>query len=225
MMTMRSRGAIIAVVLFWGVQPARAKEWVMKAWGAASAEEPVLVWKNWQALTDGSQLIRAGVAKRNPELVWPLLSCMVPSGTLAIVTDHPSIGTRDVLVTSGGRKGCRGTVIMEVLAEELELEQSLSHSEPKTPAPASTRATPTPYERGLNALGEGDFDVAIAEFTTAISDDPKDTFSYIKRATAFEKKGDTASAIADYRKVLKLVDHETGAGYAAKIRNLEKTKK
>ena len=104
-------------------------------------------------------------------------------------------------------------------AQKKDLEACLREF-PDPPAP--TR--PTPYERGLNAFGEGDFDVAIAEFTTAISDDPKDTFSYIKRGSAFEKKGDTASAIADYRKV-KLVDHDIGAEYAAKIRKLEKTKK
>ena len=85
--------------------------------------------------------------------------------------------------------------------------------------------TPTAYTRGLAALDGGDFDAAIAEFTAAIVDDPKDTFSYIRRGAAYEKKGDAASAIGDYRKVLKLVDAETGAEYAAKIRKLEKTKK
>jgi hypothetical protein len=39
------------------------------------------------------------------------------------------------------------------------------------------------------------------------------------------KKGDAASAISDYRQVLKLVDADSGAEYAAKIRKLEKTKK
>jgi tetratricopeptide (TPR) repeat protein len=91
------------------------------------------------------------------------------------------------------------------------------------PAPAST--PPSAYMSGLAALDRGDFDVAIAEFTTAITNDPKDTFSYIRRATAYEKKGDIALAIADYRKLLKLVDDDTSAEYAAKIRKLEKTKK
>jgi tetratricopeptide (TPR) repeat protein len=92
-----------------------------------------------------------------------------------------------------------------------------------TPAP-----TPPPssaHARGLVALNEGDFDTAIAEFTTAIADDPKNPFSYIRRGTAYEKKGDAASAIGDYRMVLKLVDADSGAEYAAKIRKLEKTKK
>jgi len=91
--------------------------------------------------------------------------------------------------------------------------------------PTPTTPTPTAYTRGLAALNEGNFDAAIAEFTAAIADDPKDTFSYIRRGATYEKKGDAASAIGDYRKVLKLVDADTGAEYAAKIRKLEKTKK
>jgi tetratricopeptide (TPR) repeat protein len=91
--------------------------------------------------------------------------------------------------------------------------------------PAPPPPTPTAYERGMTALDGGDVDAAIAEFTMAIADDPKDTFSYIRRGAAYEKKGDAASAIGDYRKVLKLVDADTGAEYAAKIRKLEKTKK
>jgi tetratricopeptide (TPR) repeat protein len=92
-------------------------------------------------------------------------------------------------------------------------------------SPAPTPATSTAYKRGLAALGEDDLDAAIREFTAAIADDPNDVFPYIKRAAAYEKKGDAASAIGDYRKVLKLVDADTGAEYAAKIRKLEKTKK
>jgi Flp pilus assembly protein TadD len=92
-------------------------------------------------------------------------------------------------------------------------------------APAPTPPKPSAYTRGLAALNEGNFDAAIAEFTAAIADDPKDTFSYIRRGTAYERKGDAASAVGDYRKVLKLVDADTGAEYAAKIRKLEKTKK
>jgi hypothetical protein len=33
----------------------------------------------------------------------------------------------------------------------------------------------------LDALNEGDLDTAIAEFTAAIADDPKNPFSYIRR--------------------------------------------
>jgi tetratricopeptide (TPR) repeat protein len=78
------------------------------------------------------------------------------------------------------------------------------------------------YTKGLAALREDDFDAAIQEFTAAIAADPSEVFSYIRRGTAYEEKGDAASAIGDYRKVLKLVDAETGAKYAAKIRRLER---
>ncbi|WP_439375372.1 tetratricopeptide repeat protein [Bradyrhizobium sp. DASA03120] len=96
---------------------------------------------------------------------------------------------------------------------------------PTAAAPPPAPATPTSYMKGRAALDRGDFDAAIAEFTAAITDDPKDTFSYIRRASAYEEKGETASAIADYRQVLKLVDADIGAPYMAKIRRLEKTKK
>jgi Flp pilus assembly protein TadD len=101
----------------------------------------------------------------------------------------------------------------------------LAVNKPTITVPALTPAKPTPFKRGLDALNQGDFNAAIVEFTAAIADNPKDTFSYIRRGTAYEKKGDAASAISDYLQVLKLVDADSGAEYAAKIRKLEKTKK
>jgi hypothetical protein len=76
----------------------------------------VIVWKNYQALAEGTDLISAGVAKRNPAMVIGLIACMVPNGTSAIVTDS-TIGTRSVLVTSGDFSGCRGSVNVEVLGK------------------------------------------------------------------------------------------------------------
>jgi len=55
--------------------------------------------------------------------------------------------------------------------------------------PTPTAYTRGAYTRGLAALDGGDLDAAIAEFTAAIADDPKDTFSYIRRGRAYEKKG------------------------------------
>ena len=89
--------------------------------------------------------------------------------------------------------------------------------------PAPTAATPSTYTKGLAALNEGNFDAAITEFTAAIANDPKDPFAYISRAEAYEGKGDAASAISDYRKVLTLIDAETGARYAARIRKLQRS--
>jgi hypothetical protein len=54
--------------------------------------------------------------------------------------------------------------------------------------PAPTPATPSAYTRGSAALDKGDFDAAIAEFTAAIADNPKDTFSYIRRGTALRRR-------------------------------------
>jgi Flp pilus assembly protein TadD len=115
----------------------------------------------------------------------------------------------------------------EVLATLRKCEQDgfLAANKPTIPAHPPTPAMPTPYTRGLDALNQGDFDAAIAEFTAALTVNPRDTFSYIRRGQAYEKKGDTASAIGDYRQVLKLVDADSGAEYAARIRKLEKTKK
>jgi len=103
--------AVLIAVCFGVAAPASAQERIMNAIGGRGS---VLVWKNLQALQEGTDMISAGVAKRSPELVMPLLSCMVPSGTSAIVTDS-SLGTRNVVVTSGERLGCRGTVNVEVL--------------------------------------------------------------------------------------------------------------
>jgi tetratricopeptide (TPR) repeat protein len=58
----------------------------------------------------------------------------------------------------------------------------------------------TPYVLGLASLDRGDFDRAISEFSAAIELDPTDVFPYLKRANAYEKKGDRESALADYRK-------------------------
>jgi hypothetical protein len=100
------------------------------------------------------------------------------------------------------------------LQEQVEHQpESLIHA--PTAAPSATF-----YSRGLAALDRGDFDVAIVELTVAIGDDPTDTFAYLKRATAYEKKGDRASAISDYREALKLVDGETRGEINATIRRL-----
>jgi tetratricopeptide (TPR) repeat protein len=95
-----------------------------------------------------------------------------------------------------------------------------------SPPPASPAAaqTTSAYVRGLAALSRGDVDAAISEFTASIADDPKDPFAYIRRATAYEQKGNKAAAIADYRSVLKFVSDETYTDINARIRRLEKTK-
>jgi hypothetical protein len=65
----------------------------------------VIVWKNHDSLQRGTDLVSAGVGKKNPALIVGLIACIVPSGTSAIVA-----GSSNVLVTSGEFSGCRGAV-------------------------------------------------------------------------------------------------------------------
>ena len=89
---------------------------------------------------------------------------------------------------------------------------------PKAVAPSASF-----YSKGVASLGRGDFDAAIVDLTAAIDNDPADIHAYIKRATAYEKKGDPAAAIADYRMALKVVsvgDGDLRGGIRAAIRKL-----
>ncbi len=45
---------------------------------------------------------------------------------------------------------------------------------------------------------KGDFDKAIADFSEAIRLDPKDADAYFNRGRAYEKKGETERARADF---------------------------
>ena len=101
--------ASVLIVLL--AQSASAQERVLTGMGGAPT---IIVWKNLRALREGTDLINAGAAKRNPALVTGLISCIVPYGTSAIVTDS-TIGTRSILVTSGEYSGCRGSVNVEVI--------------------------------------------------------------------------------------------------------------
>ena len=68
--------ASVLIVLL--AQSARAQERVLTGMGGAPT---IIVWKNLQALREGTDLISSGVAKRNPALVTGLISCIVPNGT------------------------------------------------------------------------------------------------------------------------------------------------
>ena len=72
----------------------------------------VFVWRSKDAMREGLSLIGAGVHETNPQLVIRLISCIVPSGTRAIITDG-GFATQDVLVTSGPDAGCRGNLQTE----------------------------------------------------------------------------------------------------------------
>jgi hypothetical protein len=73
----------------------------------------VAVWKDDDAQSEGNTLIQAGVMETNPELLIPLLSCIVPSGTKAVITDAGLV-THDIMVIEGENAGCKGNVPMEV---------------------------------------------------------------------------------------------------------------
>ncbi len=70
----------------------------------------VIVWKNQDSLQQGTDLVSAGVGKKNPARIVGLIACIVPSGTSAIVA-----GSSNVLVTSGEFSGCRGAVNIEAM--------------------------------------------------------------------------------------------------------------
>src|SRR6266403_4624798 len=65
----------------------------------------VIVWKNQDSLQQGTDLVGAGVGKKNPARIVGLIACIVPSGSSAIVA-----GSSNVLVTSGKFSGCRSAL-------------------------------------------------------------------------------------------------------------------
>jgi tetratricopeptide (TPR) repeat protein len=97
---------------------------------------------------------------------------------------------------------------------------------PGRPDGSASSNSNSPYLAGLASLERGDYEQAIADFTAAIEGDSADVmFSYMKRATAYEKKGDRDSAVADYRKALTLTrDGETRRGINAAIKRLTTAK-
>ena len=70
----------------------------------------VIVWKNHDSLQQGTDLVSAGVGKKNPAQIIGLIACIVPNGTSAFVA-----GSSNVLVTSGEFPGCRGAVDIEAI--------------------------------------------------------------------------------------------------------------
>jgi len=79
---------------------------------AVNGAPSVIVWKNHHSLQQGTDLVSAGVGKKNSALIVGLIACIVPSGTSAIVTD-----SSNVLITSGEFSGCRGAVNIEAIGK------------------------------------------------------------------------------------------------------------
>ena len=78
---------------------------------------PVIVWKDKNAQTEGSALIQTGAARRTPDMMFPLISCIVPKGTKAVMTGSPEPDDliRSVIVMDGVWVGCRGVVSVDNL--------------------------------------------------------------------------------------------------------------
>lgn len=58
--------------------------------------------------------------------------------------------------------------------------------------------------KGLMALSEGQYDKAIAAYTSAINRDPKYSFSYVGRGDAYAAKGEINRALSDYDRAVQL---------------------
>ena len=84
---------------------------------ARDSDGPVIVWKDKNAQIEGSVLIQTGAARRTPDMMFPLISCIAPKGTKVVVTGSPDPDDfiRSVIVTDGVWVGCRGVVSVEHL--------------------------------------------------------------------------------------------------------------
>ena len=60
------------------------------------------------------------------------------------------------------------------------------------------------YNSGVINLSKGDYDTAIAEFSTVIDFNPQTTNAFYHRAQAYFAKGDYEKAIADYTQAILL---------------------
>jgi len=63
-------------------------------------------------------------------------------------------------------------------------------------------------DEGDLLIEQGDFDGAIALYTKAISEDPKDGFNFHLRGDAYRLKGDLERAVVEYSKALALYDND-----------------
>jgi len=93
-----------AAALAFSVTPALALTGTFKT-GVGN----IIIWKNGKAMSEGISLISANVHKSSPQLVVPLVSCIVHAGDKFVPTDGGMFSS-DVLIISGDESGCRGTV-------------------------------------------------------------------------------------------------------------------
>jgi tetratricopeptide (TPR) repeat protein len=78
--------------------------------------------------------------------------------------------------------------------------------------------------KGLAALGNGEFDKAIAAYTEAIGRDPKYSFAYVGRGDAYLAQGNPDRALRDYDQAVRLDPNSEAAKTRAEAVRKEKTK-
>lgn len=76
--------------------------------------ETVFIWKDKASHSEAMKLVGAGVHQTNPDLILPLLSCIVTSGTEANITARGTV-TDEVTITSGPNAGCHGNVATDAV--------------------------------------------------------------------------------------------------------------
>ena len=80
------------------------------AWYADSRDAPhMIVWLDGKAMKEGITLIADGTAHSNPQLMYPLIACMVDRGTKVGNIDGGAFSS-SILVEEGPWEGCRGIV-------------------------------------------------------------------------------------------------------------------
>ncbi len=85
----------------------------------------------------------------------------------------------------------------------------LQGSDLQDSAPANQDAEKS-YNQGQEGLQKKDFDKAIEYLSEAIRLDPKNDSAYMARSIAYEKKGDSKSALADCTKLIELQPNNAG---------------
>jgi tetratricopeptide (TPR) repeat protein len=69
------------------------------------------------------------------------------------------------------------------------------------------------YQRGLTALGQNDFDQAVAAFSEAVKLKPDEAKFHGMRGTAWLRKGDYEQGMADMKEAIRLNPNDLGAKY------------
>src|SRR5260370_9235889 len=78
------RLAIASVFVALTAQYGHAQERTLTAVNGAPS---VIVWKNHHSLQQGTDLVSAGLVKKNSALIVCLIACLVPRRTSAVLTD------------------------------------------------------------------------------------------------------------------------------------------